>query len=138
MWGLLWHVWDTGPEVRLAPAESLVPTRILFLAWCISLIEVLRCLWGPKSIDHGSMVSWKSFSCIWYRVKMKTMKTSESSTAIFYLGLPWWLSGKESACQRRGCRFSPWVEKIPWRRKWQPALVLSPGKSCGQTDLDMT
>ena len=37
-----------------------------------------------------------------------------------------WLSGKESACQQRRlkrCRFNPWVEKMPWRRKWQPAPV---------------
>ena len=38
-------------------------------------------------------------------------------------GLPWWLSGKESACQSRRCRFHSWVRKIPWRRKWQPAPV---------------
>ena len=38
-----------------------------------------------------------------------------------FLGLPRWLSGKESACQcRRHKRngFDPWVGKIPWRRKW--------------------
>ena len=28
-------------------------------------------------------------------------------------GLPWWLSGKESACQYKRCRFNPWSEKIP-------------------------
>ena len=33
-------------------------------------------------------------------------------------GLPWWLSGKESAYQCR-CGFDPWVRKIPWRREWQ-------------------
>ena len=43
-------------------------------------------------------------------------------------------SGKESSCQcrrhqRRG--FSPWVWKIPWRRKWQPTPVLFPGESHG-------
>ena len=31
-----------------------------------------------------------------------------------------WLSGKESACQRRRHRFSLWVGRIPWRRKGQP------------------
>ena len=44
-------------------------------------------------------------------------------------------SGKESACQCRGCRFNPWVEKIPKRRKWQPAPVFLPGKSHGQRRL---
>ena len=28
-------------------------------------------------------------------------------------GLPWWSSGKESACQCRGCGFNPWSRKIP-------------------------
>ena len=32
---------------------------------------------------------------------------------IAVLGLPWWLSGKESACQYRRCGFDPWSRKIP-------------------------
>ena len=40
----------------------------------------------------------------------------------FFL-LPWWLSGKESACRCRRCGFDPWVGKIPWRRKWPPTAV---------------
>ena len=50
-------------------------------------------------------------------------------------GLPRWLSGKESAFQCRRCRFHPWVGKIPWRRKWQPSLILLPGESHGQRSL---
>ena len=50
-------------------------------------------------------------------------------------GLPWWLSGKESACKCRRCRFNPWVRKIPWKRRWQPTLVFLPGKSHGQRSL---
>ena len=46
-----------------------------------------------------------------------------------------WLSGKESACQCRRCQFSPWVGKIPWRRKWQSTPVFFPGKSHGQRSL---
>ena len=49
--------------------------------------------------------------------------------------LPWGLSDKESACQCRRRGFSAWVRKIPWRRAWQPALVLLPGKSHGQRSL---
>ena len=36
-------------------------------------------------------------------------------------------------CRRYG--FSPSVGKIPWRRKWQPTPVFSPGKSHGQRSL---
>ena len=35
--------------------------------------------------------------------------------------------------QRHG--FSPWVRKIPWRRKWQLTPVFLPGKSHGQKSL---
>ena len=31
--------------------------------------------------------------------------------------------------------FDPWVGKIPWRRKWQPNLVLLPGKFHGLRSL---
>ena len=36
-------------------------------------------------------------------------------------------------CRRPG--FDPWVGKIPWRKKWQPILVLLPGKSRVQRSL---
>ena len=52
--------------------------------------------------------------------------------------LPWWFSGKESACQcrrQKKCRFSLWVGKIPCRRKWQPTPVFLPGKSHGWKSL---
>ena len=54
---------------------------------------------------------------------------------VYTSGLPWWLSDKESTCQCRRHGFDPWVEKIPWRRKWQPIPVFLPGKSHGQKSL---
>ena len=32
-------------------------------------------------------------------------------------------------------KFDPWVEKIHWRRKWQPTPVFLPGESHGQRSL---
>ena len=32
-------------------------------------------------------------------------------------------------------RFDPQVEKIPWRREWQPSPVLLPGESHGGSSL---
>ena len=37
--------------------------------------------------------------------------------------------------QCRRPRFNLWVGKIPWRRAWQPTLVLLPGESHGQRSL---
>ena len=53
-------------------------------------------------------------------------------------GLPWWLSGKQFACQCRKCRrrgFDPWVGKIPWKREWLTSPVFLPGKSHEQRTL---
>ena len=53
-------------------------------------------------------------------------------------GLPRWHSGKEYTCRCRRCKrcgFSFWVERMPWRRNWQPTPVLLPGKFHGQRSL---
>ena len=50
-------------------------------------------------------------------------------------GLPRWPSSKESACQRKRCKFNPWIRKIPWRRKWQSTPVFLLGKCHGQRSL---
>ena len=47
-------------------------------------------------------------------------------------------SGKKPTCQCRRCKrpwFDLWVEKISWRRAWQPTPVLLPGESHGQRGL---
>ena len=53
-------------------------------------------------------------------------------------GYPDGASGKEPVCQcgrHKICRFSSWVEKISWRRKWQPTPIFLPGESHGQRSL---
>ena len=63
------------------------------------------------------------------RAKLGSVRNTETP------GLPWCLSGKESACQCRRWRFNPWARKTPWRRKWQPTPVFLPEKSYGQRSL---
>ena len=54
-------------------------------------------------------------------------------------GLPWWLTGKESACNASDAGLIPAEGKIPWRRKWQPTgngnPVFLPGKFHGERNL---
>ena len=71
-------------------------------------------------------------------VKLINIYVSQNYLLPLLLGLPWWLSGKESTCQcRRQKRlgFNPSVRKIPWRRRWQPSPVFLPGESHGQRSL---
>ena len=57
-------------------------------------------------------------------------------------GVPWWLSGLKKKKRHLKCSshrrlgFDHWVEKIPWRRTWQPIPIFSPGKSHGQRRLE--
>ena len=44
-------------------------------------------------------------------------------------GLPWWLSGKESACNAGDIGLHPCCGKIPWINKWQYTLLFLPAKS---------
>ena len=46
--------------------------------------------------------------------------------------------GKEPACHCKRLkrpRLNPWVGKISWRRKWEPAPVFLPGESHGKRSL---
>ena len=54
---------------------------------------------------------------------------------MYTFGLPWWLSGKESACQRRRRRFDPWGLEDPLGSEVAATPVLLPGKSHGQRSL---
>ena len=49
-------------------------------------------------------------------------------TQNLFWDFPGGASGKESACI---AGFHPCVEKIPWRRKWQPTPVFLSGESHG-------
>ena len=42
---------------------------------------------------------------------------------------------KRLQCRRLRPGFDPWIGKIPWSRKWQPAPVFLPGEFHGQRSL---
>ena len=106
-------------------------------------------LWSNSDVWHGCR-SWEQRFCVVPKSlllvlnrKSKYPYKIKTSPLIFfdtesYLGFPGGTSGKDSACQCRRCkrrRFCPWVRKVPWSRKWQPALVSLPGKSQRQSSL---
>ena len=90
--------------------------------------EILfRLVWQPIFQILFTQVILMCHQILMPRIKMMVKKKLR--------GLPWWLSGKESACEFRRHGFDPWVGKIPCRRKWQPTPVFLSGKSHGQRSL---
>ena len=81
------------------------------------------------------LASWQFKSLIWDISGFPLINhlVLPGSESIF--GIPWWLNGKESTCNARHAGLDPWVDKSPWRRKWQPTPVFLPGKSLGQRSL---
>ena len=82
------------------------------------------------------------FILIWYIENYFQFKnnyiTEHCKYFLLNMGPPRWYSGKNLPAQcrkyeRRG--FHPWVEKIPWSRKWQPAPTCLHTKSRGQRSL---
>ena len=115
-------VWSLGQE---DPLEKGMVTHSSILTWRIPWTEEPGKLQSIelKIVGHG----WATNTHIHTHTHTHT-----------HTGLPMWLSGKESTCQRRRCRrygFDLWVWKIPWNRKCQPNLVFLPEKSHGQRSL---
>ena len=71
---------------------------------------------------------------------MYLMYTIKGSALIWlhcplFCWLHWWFRQWSVCLQSGRPGFNPWVEKIPWRRKWQPTPVLLPEKSHGRKGL---
>ena len=81
---------------------------------------------GKNISEDRSWALWAD-SCYNLAMGEAQMCTIQNSSHCFRFGLPRSRTGKESTCQSRRHRFDPWVRKIPWRRKWQPAPVFCRG-----------
>ena len=66
-------------------------------------------------------------------VYLYIMKVSQILSFVVVVLKVIWVGSLVAASARHG--FNPWVRKIPWRRKWQPTPVWSPGKCHRQRSL---
>ena len=120
-----------------------------------SYIQVLNPFWVDFCISHFWDSDLVSFFCMWLSSFPNAIYWRDYSFSavyswllcwklidyicmswflgsLFFSGLPWWLSGKESSWKYSRCG------KISWRRKRQPPPVFLPGKSLGQRNLEGT
>ena len=114
------HNWATF-TFHFHALEKAMATHSSVLAWRF-----------PGTGEPGGLPSMRS-----HRVghDWSDLAAAAAAAAREYRGLPWWLRGKECACQCRRHKFDPWVGKIPWRKKWQPSPVPMPEEFHGQRNL---
>ena len=81
-----------------------------------------------------------------YKCQKYNKEQDKNLAFVELTGFPDGAHVKESACQCRRLQFGslkrlkrhqfdPWVEKSPWRRKWQPTPVFLPGEYHEQRSL---
>ena len=112
-------------------------------AQCPCLCTISCDFWHPRNRIYSFWSSTMSAVCLLCPVVASTMTISLCISLIVDGA-----SGKELAQVALGVKyppasagdvkrlgFDPWVQKIPWRRAWQPTLVLLPRESQGQRSL---
>ena len=112
----------TGPPwSHLSHAPWLILTVDLCKVYAISTwrrgnSRSVRYCWKPH---HLHLEGWDQNTC---PSVLKPVFVLMYNMTLMVRGL----SDKEPACQCRRCKrhgFNTWVEKIPWRRKWQPTPI---------------
>ena len=113
-WPLICMNWGAGEAVLFREAVQHVTEKARFCSQAARSASYK--LWA---FDQVILLPWTSNFLIC------SMGTGAS------LGAQW-----QRICPEcRKLRFNPWVGKIPRMQKWQPTLVLLPGKSPGQRSL---
>ena len=84
------------------------------------------CMTHPRSLNLG-------FQCLSFHPALHTSLSCNMIYPPLRMGFPGGINGKESVCQQRCKRhgFDSWVEKMPWRMKWQPLQYSCLEKSMG-------
>ena len=143
--GNLRRIWGMERKDHNLHLNAIQITTQFSKCWCMGEI--------PRSWAENS--TWKECKSrrVWRLVLSKLNRLMDTSSFLSKESLPWkkrqchstkrlafpgGAAGKEHACQSRRqkrCGFDFWVEKIPWRRKWQPTPEFLPKKSHGQRSL---
>ena len=72
-------------------------------------------IWPWLLLGYLYLVTYSLRTCVfsWATKTMSPVGQSWGRIKREQIGLPWWLGGKESACQCRGHEFDLWSRKIP-------------------------
>ena len=139
----------TGEVYSSCSSRGEVPNQGVSRACSLGSLQgrVLPCLlhlltfpgnsWGPVACSSLTPLTHATLSriCL-HGGHLPPLPSSQQSYWIW--AFPAGSAGEEPACQcsrHRRPGFSPWVGKIPWRRRWQPAPVFLSGKFHGKRSL---
>ena len=111
-----------GRWIQVYPNSLAVSSKCRTHSTFQSPISVEPCL-SLGLLPHGCRLAAWGWRCHWLSPQGGRRQAEKMLSAITEEGFPGGASGIEPACQSRRpqCHwFSPWVEKIPWRRACNP------------------
>ena len=120
-----------GHAPSIALRESLLLPRLLGRIQLLLIPWLVVC--GCITPSSASVINCLLLFCVGQIFLCPTLIRIHVIEIIAYP--PGSTSGKEPSCQCRRPKsygLDPWVQKFPWRRKWQPAPVFLPEESRGQ------
>ena len=100
--------------------------------------EMLGCTLGVLTQEHPTHQNPTAYCSLFLRLVAKDNPPCLRAilpSAKLTKEIPWWLRWWRVCLQYGRPEFHPWIGKIPWRRKWQPAPVFLPGESHGRRSL---
>ena len=124
------------PDTHLP--QALCTRCYLCLEYSTPDIYTDHCLIITSSSKYHHLSVMRRFSWLLY-LNLESPDIPFCPSLRSYCGFSGGASGKEPTCQCRRHKslgFDPWIEKIPWRREWQPTPVFSPGDFHGQSSLE--
>ena len=136
----VWYLgWEDPLEREKAPHSSILAWKIPWTTEPGRLPSM-----GSQRVGHDWVTSLH-FTCLWRHegfwgnhlcIPSNTTQCLKPSSWIVFnknIGLPRWLSGKESACNAEDVGLIPELGRSPQDPlKWHPTPVFLPGKSHGQ------
>ena len=112
-WGLLCH-----PVLLWEEIDLIRKLKTLFSSYLSNTLQNVWPCYTNMELISGNLMAFYTHT--------------HTHTHIWGFPVPQWLTFRLPS---RRSKFNPWVRKIPWRRKWQPAPVFLTGKSHGQRSL---
>ena len=131
----LLSLWTPSSQTTLEPISS--PSKTWISLEALKLIFFTHSALSLPNFDKPFHLNSHTNNGVAASILGQAFASQRHYIACFscQLGLPRWLSGKESACQCRRDRLDPWIRKNPWRRNWHPTPVFLPGEFHGQRSL---
>ena len=123
--------WAQLPTISFHRARYSASRCLCHGAAYMHIVHVLR--WARPELLPGRHISLTLCPCGPEQKPAQSRPPQNIGRMKEHWGLPWWLRGKEPACQCRRRGFNPWSERIPCTLKqWSPCTTTIEWGSCNR------